>query len=437
MLDTRYIDYLILALHNFFELDFILRRIKENPRQPDILNLFGGCSLILSGDHFQLAPVNDKSIISENLSNMTASEQIAYNIVRSIKDAVILQQNYRQTLDSNFQILLMKIRYGNVDDSDFTALSTRIVANIALTKPLKDFKGLILFGKNSHVKIFNNLIQERTIESNIRFFGNELPVHLLEARDSRPYAEESNLTADEAKDLKKKHADYTGGLEGVLKLTVGDIISIRKNIDYRLGLVTNARGEVVGFGILDGEVVVVFVRMFNKLTYTTNYDFTDCQNIVPIFRYKEEFSYRSSAQYKNGKTVLRDQFPLSLNYTNTVHSVQALTFEGDLLCDVNSCHFNPRLVYTAISRCTKLSNLYFLRAFEKKAFRKPTADMLTHNDLLLNNYKHTVIKYAKFIPDDFDLSILDFWHLIDSYLTSRYTDNMEVRYNDILVIILD
>jgi hypothetical protein len=48
------------------------------------------------------------------------------------------------------------------------------------------------------------------------------------------------LTLLERKNLFKKHPNATGSLLGILTLTVGDIVSLRKNIDHRFGLVSNS-----------------------------------------------------------------------------------------------------------------------------------------------------------------------------------------------------
>ncbi|MEY3421300.1 MAG: hypothetical protein RIR48_1592 [Bacteroidota bacterium] len=292
----------------------------------------------------------------------------------------------------------MVLETAHLQIKKFVTLQNRCVSKLNKEDTLLGFEGLILFGQREHAKAFNGLLQERTISQQ-----KDPIVYVMESIDTRPYAKENLLTYSEMADLKKKDADHTGGLEGILKLTVGDIVSIRKNINYRLGLVTNARGRVAGFGLRGDEVVVVFVKMFKLISTDTNYlDIVKSSNIVPIMRYKVEFAYRTTSNYRSDKMILRYQFPLSLNYANTVHSVQSLTHEGQVLLDIKSGSFNSRIVYTAVTRCKSLKNLFMLRDFQYKDIsKKPTEDMIKEDERLFNNYMQTIIKYAKLVPDAF------------------------------------
>jgi hypothetical protein len=172
----------------------------------------------------------------------------------------------------------------------------------------------------------------------------------------------------------------------------------------------------------DDVVEIVFVKLFKKISVRTNYmQVADNKNIVPIFRYKEMFSYRSSFESNGDKMVTRKQFPLALNYANTVHSVQSLTNEGEMLYDIKSCDFNARLLYTALTRSKKLENLFILRSFTKKDITKhPTKDMITQDKELLEKYKQTIIKYSNLVPDNLNMTILGDWKYMKNYLVNRY-----------------
>jgi hypothetical protein len=274
-----------------------------------------------------------------------------------------------------------------------------------------------LFGQNSHVNAFNELLQKKTINLNIKFAETaHCAVYDIQAKDFMLDKKTEELPVNVRKDLFKKHSNDTGGLSGLLTFTCGDIVALRKNINHRCGLVTNARGRIVGFAFKQNEITVIFVEMFKLNTKT---GLTICNvktNIIPVLRQNAQFIYR-------GKQYTRSQFPLALNYANTVHSVQSLTTHDDLILDPKSCNFNRRLFYTGVSRCDKLSNLILLRPFTvNEISKKPTKTTKDFYVSMNSCYVDTIKKYRNLLPVGFLLTTLKSWQHIEEYLTDTYDD---------------
>ena len=391
-----------------------MNAIKSNITKDDT---FGNCTLVLIGDHYQLPPINDLPLHNSNTNKMNASNKNGYIFSKAIDDVVILGNNFRQKKDMQFQKMLQECRLGILSEKHYQMFKKRIVGST-----LKGLKNVLcLFGKNDHVERFNALFQKTRIIMNNRFYGDDKNLtYNIQAIDCKVDSDQE-LTLTERKDLFKKHPNATGSLLGILTLTVGDIVSLRKNIDHRFGLVTNSRGTVVGFGLLNNAVEVIYVKMFKLLNRSGLGDEMYGKNVVPIVRYEQLFKYRAKSNYDKEGQIQRKQFPLALNYANTVHSVQSLTHTGILLLDVKSCNFNSRLFYTAVTRSDKLENIIILRDFEKKNISKtPSKDLISFDESLQARYINTIIKYRFLLPIGFDLTAISTWNNIEKYLNHTY-----------------
>lgn len=401
----------MMSLQNLFEFNYIMNLIKQFIERT---SKFGNCSVIMVGDGHQLPPVLEKCLWSTNTNKMTPSEKQGFILFTSIQDVIILSSNYRQRNDMDFQTLLLHTREGQITDDDYRAYSQRVVGSDEVPDLRNLVNPLCLFGQNSHVNAFNGLLQKKTIALNNQYCKTKCPIYDIQAKDIKCEKGCEDLSANERKDLFKKHPNDTAGLSGLLTVTVGDIIALRKNIDHRCGLVTNARGKIVGFGLKSGEIFVIFVQMF-KLVSRQGLQFENLKsNIIPVMRYKAQFTYRD-------KQIIRSQFPIALNYANTVHSVQSLTHYDALILDPKSCKFNGRLFYTGASRCEKLSNLILLRKFQiSEIAKKPSEDIKLFDKSMQERYINTIIKYRKYLPIGFDLNTLQNWQHINMYLSYTY-----------------
>ena len=108
---------------------------------------FGGIQIILSGDFYQLPPIN----------NTYCFKAKVWNKLRI--NSVILKNSIRQIDDIQFQFLLENIKINNITDEIYNELQ-----KLQNNKLNSDIKPTILYSKNIDIdkinnKEFNNLIQ--------------------------------------------------------------------------------------------------------------------------------------------------------------------------------------------------------------------------------------------------------------------------------------
>jgi hypothetical protein len=374
----------MISAQNLFEL---------NRNQIQVLgNLpFGGCATFWSGDHYQLPPVKQASLINTDIKTMRGGAAAGYNLFRCLpKTVVTLQINQRQSSDVEFHSMLHNLRYGNTTEKNLKYLQRRVVGTEEVPD-LRNFQGaLCLFGKREHVKKFNSMMQQQRLDKNACTGNlNGYGKNVIMAIDRT--SNQNDILLPEHRDtLLKRNAALTSDTPSAIVLTIGDLVALTENLAPECGLVTNALGNVVGFGATGGRIEIVFVR-FKDLCHTTS---TYGQgvyghNVVPIPRTQKSFTFRK-------KIIVREMVPLKLNYANTVHSVQAITHRGPLLIDIPSCKFNGKLPYTAISRAQKVSQIAFLRPFKLKDInKKPSKKMQEYDTYLKVLHDQTAREYRE------------------------------------------
>jgi ATP-dependent exoDNAse (exonuclease V) alpha subunit len=77
----------------------------------------------------------------------------------------------------------------------------------------------------------------------------------------------------------------------------------------------------------------------------------------------EEASFKD----KNGISMTRKQFPLSLGYAITIHRSQFMTY-NKLVVDLTGKNWKPGMFYTILSRTRKLTDIIIL-AYDRKSFK--------------------------------------------------------------------
>lgn len=287
-------------------IDKILRAFRKNGKGKP----FGGVQLMLIGDTFQLAPIEDQS----------------WQILRQFYDgphffnSLVLKQNpplyieldkiYRQS-EHDFIELLNRVRVNQVSESDLQILNRK---HRPITQELFEENYIVLCSLNSQVSNINNdRINEIT--------GNEKTyTGIIEDEFPRPNAiTEVNLKLKEGAQVMflKNGRDYYNG-------KIGTIEELHDNMI--LASTTNSLGEKKVFEVERAE--------WYHMEYTYNRDLNKIEQKVL------------------GKYI---QYPLKLAWAITVHKSQGLTFDKVV---INLSNFTPHgLAYVALSRCTNMNGL--------------------------------------------------------------------------------
>lgn len=95
-----------------------------------------------------------------------------------------------------------------------------------------------------------------------------------------------------------------------------------------------------------------------------------------VFKDIEKYKVtKNSTKHKNGEIVYEKVkgVDMELRHGYTVHSIQGETHRGRLFIDMNDIN-SLRMLYTAISRATRLQDIYFVKPMQDKVLKKKLKD---------------------------------------------------------------
>ncbi|MFO0970770.1 MAG: AAA family ATPase [Candidatus Saccharimonadales bacterium] len=257
---------------------------------------FGGMQVILTGDLFQLPPINrgDATIDFAHLSAawQELNPKICY-----------LSEQHRQQNDQLLD-LLEAMRAGEVLDVHFDALSERLGAEAP-----RDISVTKLYSHNQDVEQIN--------DSHLKALSDDARTFVMETYGVQAKVEQlmKSVLAPE-----------------VLELKIGAEVMFVAN-NFSEGFVNGSRGRVVDFH--DGKPVVKLQRGGKLLTV-------------------EQHSW---ALEEDGKERARvTQLPLRLAWAITIHKSQGMSLDAAEI-DLSRA-FTPGMGYVALSRVRSLDGLY-------------------------------------------------------------------------------
>lgn len=272
---------------------------------------FGGIQLVLTGDFFQLPPVDrDGGFVFQAQSWPSC---IAGN-------AVLLKKVYRQR-DPVFRRILQHVRMGKCTREDEEMLKSRVGAEF----PDDGIAPTELYSINAVVEIVNAQKLEKLPGTPVQYV----------ATDSRSMGCNMKL-----EDITKRF-DTDTRVPRKLCLKVGAQVMLIKNIDS--GLVNGSRGVVVGFQNRQADSdcpPLPRVRFANGQTL-----------YMPMF----EFSIDIKKKGEEVERIYRQQIPLQLAWALTIHKCQGISL--DRACISMMRLFEYGQFYVAISRLTTLTGL--------------------------------------------------------------------------------
>jgi hypothetical protein len=349
--------------------------------KPQRNHIMGGLSTLWMGDSLQLPPIC-ATALHAGTANKSQSAQMGLRIWDQVSTTtVLLSQNMRQNDCPVSARIFDDIRFGRLSREDYERLSCQVLGGGNLTVD-RCQDGIFLFGKKRHVEVFNRERHATQVQAQD---GKEHVFNSLDALQSG----QSNMSRGIESALRAAEETSTGNLVGSLSLTLGDKIALRYNLAPKFGLATNARGTVVGF-VHDDDVcgcdhpdgrdvctvmpLAVLVR-FDKITLPESHLFIGGEfgdSVVPIMRVTRTFEFHRT-------WIRRTMIPLRLDYASTIHCAQAATFDGPVIVDVNSCHYNARLPYVALTRVRSIEQLIFLRPFTFAMVNKKLPKVLAND----------------------------------------------------------
>lgn len=294
----------ISMLHDF-RLDMVDTACRLVRKQPDVP--FGGIQVIMSGDFFQLPPINR--------DNGRAGRFVVYSDAwRDLDPAICyLQEQHRQD-DENLLTILNALRDGDVRRHHAEQLLER--ADVPL--PEGDLTEL-------HT---TNVDVDRINQSKLAELGGDEVTYQQSTTGAANYVESLQRSVLAPAELKLK--------EGALVMAVKNATD-RKYANGSLGIVTD-------------------------FDYLTNYPIVEFRNGRTVTMMPETWEQRDGDKKRASIT----QIPLRLAWAITVHKSQGMTLDAARI-DLGKA-FVEGMGYVALSRVKNLDNLY-LAGLNRMALR--------------------------------------------------------------------
>lgn len=299
----------MLGAATFEVLDAVFQHYRKDPRP------FGGVQLILTGDFFQLPPVNDAFCFhSESWSKLNIQ-------------TITLTKLYRFT-DQVYSDILLRVRDGTHTKDDISSLKSRVKAYETLRSGVKGeltVQPTILYGKKMNVDEINTFELGKI----------KNPLYKFSASDTFEV---------KGKDIEKYALSLDKMIPKVLEFKVGSQVMITSNIDVDNGVANGTRGCITGInnGMID-------VKLVNGQVVS----------IEPM-----EFNYEENEKV----LATRAQFPLILAFALTIHKCQGSTIDCAIISLGDRDIFEYSQAYVALSRVRCLEGLY-LTEFSPQTIR--------------------------------------------------------------------
>ena len=290
-------------------IDKALRKTRRN-NQP-----FGGVSMMLVGDLFQLEPVVKESAQSFFYDNYQGTFFFYANVMeRIIPEIYVLKHQFRQKIDSNYANLLENIRRSR-----------------NLIETLNILNEKCLFRKGEH-------------ETKMTLTG------------SNQSADEKNL--ERLKRLKTPSKIYEATLTGTFKYKKDKEESLPAPVSLELKKGAQVRMTKNNKSFWANGSIGKVLNLFDD-----HLEIEIDKNIYKVYRDTWKIiNYTWDKKEKKIKEEIKGeffQFPVRLGWASTIHKAQGLTLDS---CTIDLekafCHGQS---YVALSRCISLEGLNFLQ----------------------------------------------------------------------------
>lgn len=375
--DLKYIDMLAIdeismVRADIFEMINQLCQSAKGNKEP-----FGGLSVVVVGDLFQLPPiVSDEAILKYLNKEYGGFYFFNSHVIQDNLDNIKLfelDQSFRHQNDKEFGSLLDKFRRPMTSQEKISLIEK---LNERVSENLPD-DAVYIASSNKEVSEVNQKKlaslpgKETSIESKYRILLKNSSDHI----DIR----HSELPSD--KDI--EDIVLPTPYEGILKFKPGARVMLTKNAKVN-GVRHYCNGD---FGI---------IRSFDGKEFHIKLDNGKdivCPNPMDSYKESQTRDYRYEYQYDETKHTFKkkvpfiqrtDQFPLKLAYAFTIHKSQGQTYDKVIL-DLTSHIFAPGQLYVALSRAKDLDGLFLTKNISYSDIISDDSVFLFLNQVRLNN----------------------------------------------------
>lgn len=368
---------------------------------------FGGISVIVVGDLHQLPPVMDSPVFLP--CSISELGILAGTHLWDCFQYFELPRIMRQKDEIELIEALRGLAIGQMAGNHIELFKSRMVSqNSVPTDAVR------LYPRNEDVNNYN-------IRRLNNMIGSETKIH---AQDTIVGVKSSEKHDKILTTLQNKKVHETMGLTSLLRLKIGIKVMMTINIDIEDGLVNGACGVLRHIHFEKDIPLVLYIHFDSKrvgqklkaeLAARYHHPSEDeKKEWVPILKSTKEITTHVNQRHQ----IYRKQFPVVLAEAVTIHKSQGQTYESvcvTLSAGKKRIPVTRPMLYVALSRVTKLSNLYIIGEFRPPALKEDDPVMneisnLQNNKLLklcynsLDEKRGTVIGY----------------HNVTSFLKYRY-----------------
>ena len=339
------IDEISMVRADLFEMmNQICQRALDNNKP------FGGISIVLVGDMFQLPPIVSDDAVLEYLKNEYGGiyffdSHIVQKELANIK-LFELTKSYRQANDPSFVTILDAFRQPSSSEEKIEILNA---INSRVTDKLPT-DAVFVASSNEEVRQVNTQ-KLSELPGTITTLDAE---YTIQTKDGKELVtlKHSELPSD--KDICE--IIVPSAYDAQLRFKLGARVVLCKSSKY-WGYINGDFGTIEGF---NGDYFTI--KLDNNTTIK-------CPNPNDRYKSKQMNEYRYEMVYDSAKHRLvrktpyiqkTKQFPLKLAYAFTIHKAQGQTYEKVIL-DLNSHIFAPGQLYVALSRAKSLQGLYLTK----------------------------------------------------------------------------
>ncbi|KAM4061960.1 PIF1-like helicase [Hirsutella rhossiliensis] len=331
----RHVKYIVIDEKSMLGLEQLARvdsRLRQAFPQRG-LEFFGGVSVLLVGDFFQLPPVRQKPLYSTstNLSSLERRGQVAY---RLFDRTVFLTTVQRQAGDdqAQFRQALQELREVKLSIPSWNLLSSRVQARLT----------------QSEVDSFRTALRVYSTKARVNEYSHEHMVHL----NAPAIQVEAN---NQGKGAGQAPSDNAGNLSNKFPVAKGARVMLTINLWQPAGLVNGAQGTIYDVAWNAGAnpwedppaIIMVDFDSYDGPPYLTT---NEGRKIVPILPVRGDFLV-------GNETCARTQFPL-----------MSLT-KDQIVTDLATRDFQAGISYVAVSRVTSLQGLLLEAPFDRMKMR--------------------------------------------------------------------
>ena len=341
----------------------VCRRFKRNDKA------FGGLQIILSGDFFQLPPINKQE--GENESGMIFKSK-AWQILNPA--ICYIDEQHRQE-DDKLTEILNTIRNNNMEEKHYELLRSRIGAKLK-----NEIKATKLYTHNINVDEINNIeLEQIKSDEKISMMTSSGPEPLVEILKKSCLAHEK------------------------LRLKVGAEVMCIKN-NFEEGYVNGSRGKIIGFEKENGNPII---ELYNGRKVSLKPE---------LWAIEEDGKIKASVS----------QIPLRLAWAITVHKSQGMSLDNAQI-DL-SRSFSYGMGYVALSRVRTLDGISLV-GFNAEALRVDP-NILEFDQELKNSSFSNELLFKKLSNDEQEKLENDFIVRMGGNLQKGKKGNKKIKIKD-------